>query len=337
MNRTVLAVLIPLALVACEPYTYIKEDKTVVDEFDQDPAEQVDILLVVDNSCSMLAEQEKLSQEFEAFVEFFYIANTDYHIGITTTDMDPSGERGNLVGPMITRQTSNPGAVFQETIMVGTDGSGYEQGLLAAKTALSPNMQAANGGFYREEAELSIIFVTDEDDASPGTTSEYLHEFFDIKGQRNRRAFQASLLGGVNPITGEPESCGYDEWDLFAGSDDTPRYVDIALRSGGVASSLCADDFNGIVNTMGLAASRLTDRFFLSYEPKDLEVEVRIFLPGTPEYLDNGIVLAPMGLPESGLYAWVIETDGELYWVRFSDIDNLPPIGSHIRITYQRF
>jgi hypothetical protein len=327
------------AAAACGPdNNFIIEDRIIFDEFFQDPAEAVDILLIIDNSCSMLAEQEKLSTEFEAFVEFFFVANTDYHIGVTTTDMDYQGEQGRLVGDtkVITRSTPDPAQVFRENVLVGADGSGYEQGLEAARTALSQGrLNGVNAGFYRDEAELSLIFVGDEDDASQGTVDEFLSGFYELKGQRNRRAFQASALIGVHPITGEPAVCGRDPGDPFAGADDMPRYWDLATKSQGVVSSICADDFNSIVHEMGLAASRVSDVFTLSRDPVPETVEVTIFVPGSPEFLGDGWPLPQVGL-EDGRFAWVLEGDGQANWIRFVDQEDLPPISSRILVTYER-
>jgi len=88
---------------------------------------------------------------------------------------------------------------------------------------------------------------------------------------------------------------------------------------------------------MGLAASRLSDRYYLSETPEDPQpgaLDVTIYIPGTPEFLQDGIPLLPSGLIETGQYAWVLETDGDLYWIRFTDIYDLPPIGSRFTIHY---
>ena len=56
---------------------------------------------------------------------------------------------------------------FEEMVVVGTSGSGIEMGLEAAKVALSePLLSTDNQGFLRE-ANLSLIFISDEDDFSP--------------------------------------------------------------------------------------------------------------------------------------------------------------------------
>ncbi|MEE2829192.1 MAG: hypothetical protein VX498_08390 [Myxococcota bacterium] len=330
------ATLLVIPLVGCEPPPLRKLDFTVVDAFLQDPAEKVDILFVVDNSCSMLAEQEKLSEEFEAFVEFFFIANTDYHIGITTTDMEV--EAGHLVGEpkIITRATPNPAAVFRNNILVGTEGSGFEQGFQSAWSAVSPAMQgSANAGFLREEAALSVLFVSDEDDGSNFPVHSWLDAFWDLKGQRNREMFNASALTGVHPVTNLPAICGEeDELDPFAGAADAPRYWDLVQETHGVIRSICSEDFNTLVTEMGLATSRLRDRFYLRGEPRaPEELEVAIFLPGTPEFLANGVPLPPSGI--DGSYAWVYETAGNQYWIRFLDTSSLPPIGARLTVSYE--
>jgi len=322
-------------LSACGEPPLRRLDFTVVDTFIQDPAEKVDILFVVDNSYSMLAEQEKLSEEFEAFIEFFFVANTDYHIGITTTDMEV--EAGYLVGDpkIITRATPNPAAAFRNNVLVGADGSGFEQGFAAAWTALSPNMQSGpNAGFFREDAALSILFVSDEDDGSNFPVYSWLDAFWDLKGQRNRDMFNASALTGVHPVTNQPAACGEEASDPFAGARDAPRYWDIANESGGVIRSICSDDFNVLVSEMGLATSRLRDRFYLSDQPRDpLALEVVIFLPDTADFLAEGTPLPPEGL--SGSYAWVYETTGDAHWIRFLDTSALPPIGARLTISYE--
>jgi len=330
------ALLLPLT--GCGDPPLRKLDFTVVDAFIQDPAEQVDILFVIDNSYSMLAEQEKLSEEFEAFIEFFFVANTDYHIGITTTDMEV--EAGYLVGDpkIITRATPNPAAVFRNNVLVGTEGSGFEQGFAAAWTALSPGMRSGpNAGFFREEAALSLLFVSDEDDGSNFPVHSWLDAFWDLKGQRNRDMFNASALTGVHPVTSDPAACGQSGDDPFAGARDAPRYWDLANESRGVVRSICADDFNGLVADMGLATSRLRDRFYLSGSPREpSEITVVIFLPNTAEFGGDGTSLPPEGL-EDGAYAWAYETTGDDHWIRFFDTAALPPIGARLTVTYEEF
>ena len=112
------------------------------DTWFQEREDYADILLVVDNSGSMGDEQDELSSSFEAFVEFIERAETHYHIGVVTTDVDAEfAEYGEVPGQLrgqphfITPDTEDAAAVFRDAVRVGVHGSGYERGFEAARAA----------------------------------------------------------------------------------------------------------------------------------------------------------------------------------------------------------
>ena len=75
-------------------------------------------------------------------------------------------------------------ANFEEMVVVGTSGTGIEMGIEAAKQAISePLLANANQGLLRDEANLSLIFISDEDDYSPNSSHSYLRFFTDLKGE----------------------------------------------------------------------------------------------------------------------------------------------------------
>ena len=81
-----------VALAGCTEY-----DLTIfegVEVFTQNPPDAVDILLVIDNSCSMEPYQQKLGANFDEFLTFFIEGNVEYQIGVVTTsvaDLHPGG------------------------------------------------------------------------------------------------------------------------------------------------------------------------------------------------------------------------------------------------------
>jgi hypothetical protein len=325
-----------LTLLGCSETQLIVPDYGVFDEFFQESPEQIDVLLIVDNSCSMLAEQEKLATEFEAFVEFFHVAQTDFHIGVTTTDMYVQG--GALLGNpyVIGPTTPNPGEVFRNNVQVGAGGSGFERGFEAAWSALSPSLRNnLNAGFYRDEAALAVIYVSDEDDASPYAVRDWTDAFWDFKGQRERGMFTASALVGVHPVTLQPSTCGRIANDVFAGADDAPRYWDMVEETGGVIRSICESDFSEVVNEIGLNVSGLRERFELRGIPRDDELTLTMWIPGTPGYLSDGVPVPPTGLEGDGAYAWVLESDDQVAWIRFTDSESLPPLNTRMMAEYQ--
>ncbi len=248
----------------CSEYELIVWDS--VDTFQQNPPESVDILLVVDNSGSMAPYQEKLGQNFESFLTYFVEADIDYHIAAITTDITTQ-EAGRIQGPVITTETDNADAVFMDIVNVGVQGSGFEMGLEAARLALSePNISMANAGFLREDASLSLLFVSDEEDSSPSPVNVYINDFQNVKGQRDRDIFNGSAL-----VVTDLGSCSPEAMDW---SSESVRYVDVADQTGGVVGNICSDDFANIVTDLSLNVSRLEDTFYLSTTPQVSSLQV---------------------------------------------------------------
>jgi hypothetical protein len=73
----------------CTPEVHTDTIKQVL------PAE-IDILWVVDNSCSMSDKQQKLADNFPVFLDWFLGSNIDYHIGVVSTDMSDTRHTGKL-------------------------------------------------------------------------------------------------------------------------------------------------------------------------------------------------------------------------------------------------
>ena len=94
MNRTF--ALVSLLLCGCTEYSYTSQ--TAVDVFQQSRRNVVDVLMVVDNSGSMIEEQAKLATNFQAFIQVFGDIDVDWQIGVITTDMTSETDQGRLHG-----------------------------------------------------------------------------------------------------------------------------------------------------------------------------------------------------------------------------------------------
>jgi hypothetical protein len=170
------------------------------------------------------------------------VQNASYRIGVVTTDLDSAqGERagevtyqwldqapyeirtsnanrpgepgvcsevgiahGCLRGPPITSElsASEQDMLFNSTVTVGSCGSGKEQGLAAAIEALRKTRNDCNTDFLRPNANLVLIFVTDEQDASPDDVADYVNQLAEFKPWSDIRA--AGIFGSVG---GNASSC----------------------------------------------------------------------------------------------------------------------------------
>ncbi len=300
------------------PATYIvsligRGDRNAVqiDEFDQLGQPKVDILLVVDDSCSMSQEQTSIGSNLGAFLQFSNAQDLDYQIAVSTTDVSGNGPGGRFVPLMadpldriITPNTQpSPEAVFAQNVVVGTDGADTEAGFHAAFLALSnPLIFGHNAGFLRPDAVLSVVFVSDEDDFSPGSVDFYVNFFLSIKGFRNANLFSASA------IVGDPGGCT----GPGGAARDGPRYRGLAERTGGVFQSICTGDWNRSLEDLSTTAFGFKSRFFLTNQPVVMtlrvvvdEVEVSATDPdGTLNWSydlgTNSINFGPFSTPEPG-------------------------------------
>ncbi|MFP2910805.1 choice-of-anchor D domain-containing protein, partial [Pyxidicoccus sp. 3LFB2] len=257
------------------------------DRFFQESEAKVDVLFVVDNSGSMMEEQQSLGQNFAAFLSAANQAAVDYRIGVTTTGLDPSpggwsecpggaqgGENGRLFPVdgsrprIITPETPNAAAVFASNTRVGVC-HWNEQGLDAAWRALSdpllyqqddprtPVANDGNGGFLREDAKLAIIFLSDEEDFSSQPVSFYETYFRALKGN------DATKLS-INAIVG-PLDLGTCPTASSSGS----RYLQLAQATGGTVESICTHNWAGSLEKLSNSAFGPNRRFQLTEEPAD--------------------------------------------------------------------
>ena len=97
-------------------------DKT--DTFMQESGAKVDVLFVIDNSGSMMEEQQSLGANFAAFMSAAIESGVDYHIGVTTTGLDsssggwsqcPGGAEGGENGRLFPVDGSSPRIITPNT------------------------------------------------------------------------------------------------------------------------------------------------------------------------------------------------------------------------------
>lgn len=293
------------------------------DQFTQRGTSYVDILWVIDNSNSMASEQELVSEGFQNFV--YAVAptnNAGVQMGVITTDMDAdNADRGALLGdPAILTQAENFVGNFIQRVQVGVEGSDMERGLEAAWFALTdPSVANRNAGFLREDANLAVIFITDENDCSDegglpagaeGRTcyeaidklvpvNEYVDRFNSLKGEG-----LYAIVGGILGPSVE-DGC-QDSWPGH-------RYSTIIEQTGGVEGNICETDYRGMMTELGNRIVGPMTVFTLTEVPIPDSIEV---------------VVGDTEIPE-GWWLW----DEEYNTIRF-DGTYVPDWGSVIYVDY---
>ncbi|MBI3184903.1 MAG: choice-of-anchor D domain-containing protein [Myxococcales bacterium] len=282
--------------------------------FNQSSAPKADILLVIDNSGSMYDEQQALASNFDAFIKYAVGAKVDYHLAVTTTDMDPGGEQGQFVSgashpeKILKPTTASVESKFKAKVAVGTNGSATEMCFEPALRALTPPLisdPSQNGGFLRREASLAIVCVSDELEQSPQPATYYYNQFLNIKGAKNANMLTVNAIAGM--FTSPPAGC--------SAVPDDGRYGWMVSQTNGLKESICTPNWSKTLERLGTIASGFRTNFFLKATP-DLTggKTIRVAIDGVPissvdargstvwayDPVANSVNFEPLFVPEPG-------------------------------------
>lgn len=251
----------------------------------------VDILFVVDNSKSMYEEQEQMAERFENLLGV--IEDLEYQIAITTTDIYK--DRGKLLrfpngDNILSWRTEGILSQFKntiqrkETLICEQSGdrdscpSNDERGIYAANLVV----ENRNANFFRPEAHLAFVILSDEDVRSKGgdgfgrkLESKDLPETL-VSNVVNKLGAQKIM--SAHAIVVEDRSCKSKQRKTNKDSDPQVGevYIDLAERKGlseytniaeGSVGSICADDYAEQMGDIGDVVRSHTYKVQLACEP----------------------------------------------------------------------
>lgn len=280
MKNLILCLTILLSMISCtneSPKQYAPASTKPI-AVETDPGLQifepaVDILFVVDNSGSMGIHQDLLVQNLPLFTaEFTQNSMLDYHIGVVTTDMSALSQSGRLQGTpkFITKATPDGDIALAENLLVGTFGSGTEKSYAPVIAALTPPLvsSSANKGFYRADAKLAIVFITDAEDQSGITEAAFLAKLMALKNNDINQI----LAYGVLPASFDP-SCPTQE----KRPTNIENFLKMVKKQGSNLMSLCSDTYGSELAALGQDIVRnVGSTIYLTRlpDPKSLKVTV---------------------------------------------------------------
>ena len=294
--------------------------RTQIDNWYQAENNKVDILFVVDDSCSMEEEQEILAEGFASFAEQLASSNTEFQLGVISTSFEYSdNDRGELIGnPPFLTQDDDYVTLFAERTALGATGSDKEKGFEAADWAF---VNPENDGFLRDEARLLIVFVSDEEDCSDEGA---------LEGQAAEECYRQK--GKLVPVTQYMESYRAlkdDPDDVLIsaivgtsksrceGAYPSNRYAQAAEITGGSIDDICKTDWSDMLDDIGLEATGVRTSFQTS---KAVRIDtLKVFV--------DDVRIKP---DEADGWTW----DEETWYLAFG-LSEIPPRDSEIRAEYE--
>lgn len=277
------------------------DDGATTDVFTQLEGPKLDILWVIDDSCSMFDEQARLIDNLSQFVGYADQQNADYQMAVTKTEAR-SRNAGRLERcfphPSVIRHdyadTATREEAFECLFNVGTNGNGIEAGLGAAKRALEraidPNNNDPsvnpNAALLRSDAKLAIVVMSDEDDQSLDQDAVLRDFFFSVKGAHRPDRVAVHAIAG--PTT---ENCPTGP----RGASPGYRYEWMTQQTGGIFFNICREDWQPVLQDLGTDVFTPLDEWDLSQAADPATMMVTV--DGTPVPRDptNGYEYNPAG------------------------------------------
>ncbi len=230
---------------------------------------KVDILLVVDDSNSMLPENQKLAQKLKGFVDDLSQSGLDWQFCATVTraqNINGSAFWGasknwvNYVGSpkwVLKLGATDPYAIFTNTINQIGAGWADTDDERAIKAAYSHVQYSNNNNCHRAEASLAVIILSDEDERSIGGNKAfqyYWSEWKTLEAEDSPSGFVAKVkqtLGQnksltVNSIIVKPEdaACMASQDASGAKSHYGYKYQELSQLTQGYTGSICDADYS---------------------------------------------------------------------------------------------
>lgn len=271
-----------------DPDAQFKKD---IGDFNKDSFNtSLDILFVIDDSGSMGTHQDNLAKNIPQFTdEIFKTKFLDYHIGVISSTSYAGGFGGGtgaccgkLFGApppfgapfgtpsnpvYVDRKTPNADVVLSQNLIVGTNGSASEMFFEPVQSAFSPTLlTGANAGFYRKNAYLAIIFITDTDDQSSIDPSSFWNFLVTMKGSADK-----IIIGAAYVPDAEFDTC-QAEYDIQS-LDKLPQLFKTAKA---LTFSLCDPNYGAKLAEISKFIVSKSRRKFLTDIPDPATINVTI-------------------------------------------------------------
>ena len=232
---------------------------------------QVDILLVVDDSGSMYADSSRLATKLSGFVSQLTNSNLDWQMCVTSTDVGyyagrPIQWQGANSGHILRKNSGNLNSIFIDTMRyIGAGFSDDEQGIKAMNLSVMGN---ATSNCYRQNAGLSVIVISDENERSVGGDRNLSpNDYKPLEALNNPQSFVDTVRSELSPnknltvnsIVIKDNDCR----DLQRSQGDRGfigyKYIELSNLTQGSVSSICQSNYSvALASTSQLIINNLS-------------------------------------------------------------------------------
>ena len=232
-----------------------------IDSFEQpDSTDGVDILIVIDTSCSMSDNETQLLAGVEAFMD--NLPEADWRLNMISTSPDKVLAEQQF--PLVTGDDIIDAQEMYDNMSRGT----REEGFNAAQDYILSNPYAQT--WMRWDAALLIVFVSDEEEQSDMSVDDFTDW---LNGYRSS-VFMSSIIN-LDP---KKSLCNVASYNTGY------RYEEATLMYSGVVMDICSKDWTDGVRDASDSIDPISE-WGLTYVP--IKESVVVFVDGVP-FVDWG-------------------------------------------------
>ena len=230
-----------------------------VDSFVQpEGTEGVDILWVIDRSCSMRDNEPLLFDGIDAMINSLPV--TGWRLNMISNS--PPHVLNEQQFPLVPGDTVADAEAMYHNMNSGT----YEMGFDALEEYLFFNSYANQ--WMRHDVPLLVVFVSDEEDQSNQTPTEFVQWYSSLR----KNVYLASIVH-VDPYE---SLCNVSHYDVGQNSIDATNML------GGVVVDICSEDWAPGVTDASVQVKPY-EEYELTHSPTDID-DIYVFVDGVPYY-----------------------------------------------------
>ena len=236
-----------------------KNEDIWVDSFIQpESTEGVDILWVIDRSCSMRDNEPLLFDGIDAMINS--LPSTGWRLNMISNS--PPNVLNDKQFPLVPGDTVADAQTMYNKMSTGT----YEMGFDALEEYLFYNTYVSQ--WMRTDVPLLVVFVSDEEDQSNQTPAQFVQWYSNYR----KNVYLASIVH-VDPYE---SLCNVSFYDVGYNSIEATDLL------GGVVVDICSDDWAPGVTDASVQITPY-EQYELTHIPTDKN-EVYVFIDGVPNY-----------------------------------------------------
>jgi hypothetical protein len=236
-----------------------KNEDIWVDSFIQpESTEGVDILWVIDRSCSMRDNEPLLFDGIDAMINS--LPSTGWRLNMISNS--PPNVLNDKQFPLVPGDTVADAQTMYNKMSTGT----YEMGFDALEEYLFYNTYVSQ--WMRTDVPLLVVFVSDEEDQSNQTPAQFVQWYSNYR----KNVYLASIVH-VDPYE---SLCNVSFYDVGYNSIEATNLL------GGVVVDICSDDWAPGVTDASVQITPY-EHYELTHTPTDMN-EVYVFIDGAPNY-----------------------------------------------------